>query len=257
MKLLLSSYSLEPFPLEEIFLLGRELNADGLELVLTGQVFRLGINRISQLAGKYNLPIINLHQPAWGIFFTPRWGVLKLVDVARSLGVENVVVHLATVRRSARSRFFDWVRHFEKSSGVNVAFENSSLRFLEQFPRYAADPARLEQFVASRKVNIALDVPKLFLNGGDPYQFFQRCQNSIKTVHVSGFDNEAWHLGLDGRNFDWFGFVSFLKKHHFQGAVNLEVFPVHQWLRFGRPGPEQLLKAKEIIKESFEVLQRA
>ncbi|MEK7532738.1 MAG: hypothetical protein AAB579_04020, partial [Patescibacteria group bacterium] len=66
MKLLLSSYSLEPFPLEEVFLLAKEIKADGLELVLMPAVFKLGLENAKKHSQKHGLPIVNIHQPPWG-----------------------------------------------------------------------------------------------------------------------------------------------------------------------------------------------
>src|SRR3989344_3662404 len=100
MKLLLSSHSLEPFPLEETFLLAKEIKADGLELVLMPSVFRLGLDEVKKLSQKHALPIVNLHQPPWGVLFTGKRGIKKLIKQAELVGAKNIVAHLATMRRS-------------------------------------------------------------------------------------------------------------------------------------------------------------
>ena len=257
MKLLLSSYTLEPFPLEETFLLAQEVGADGLELVLTPAVYRLGLSKIKELSEKYNLPIFNLHQPPWGVFYTGKRGVRKMIKQAQSIGAQNIVVHLATVRRSFNSPFFGWIKRIEKESGINIAFENAASRSLEKWPRYAGEPEKLEKFIQAQNINLTLDVTKAFLAGMDPYQFFQRNRTHIPAMHFHGFSNGDYHIGFRGRDFDWPGFMSFIKKYDYAGTVTLEVFPMHKLFYFDLPSREKLEAAKEIVRVDFAVLKRA
>ncbi len=257
MKLLLSSHSLEPFPLEEVFLLGREVGADGLELVLMPSVYKLGFAKVKELSQKYGLPIVNIHQPPWYVLFTGRRGVNKFLKIAQYFGAQNVVMHLATARRRSLSDFWSWIKTRERETGLSIAFENAAPRFLERWPRYAGVPEALENFIESQKVNLTLDVAKAVLTGTDPYQFFQKHTEQIKVLHFHGFNQGSFHVGFRGHNFDWSGFMSFVKKFNFDGAVTLEIFPFHKWLYFRRPAKEQLARAREIIKESFTLLKRA
>ena len=258
MKLLLSSYSLEPFPLEEVFLLAKEIKADGLELVLMPAVFKLGLENAKKLSQKHGLPIVNIHQPPWGALFTGERGIKKLIREAQLVGAENIVAHLATMRRSFASPFFDWIKAREKESGVNIAFENAAPRGLESRPAYAGHPEKLEKFVASRNINLTFDVAKAFLKGIDPYQFFQRNRANIKVIHIHGFTRGGhFHKGFFGDEFDWAGFMSFVRKFDYQGAVTLEIFPLHRWVYFGLPAPSDFDRARGIIKENFEILRMA
>ncbi len=257
MKLLLSSYSLEPFPLEEVFLLAKEIKADGLELVLMPAVFRLGLDNAKKLSEKYGLPIVNLHQPPWGVLFTGQRGIRKLINQAQEVGAKNIVAHLATMRRGFNSPFFDWIKDTEKESGVNISFENAAPRDLESWPSYAGQPEKLERFVKARNVNLTFDVAKAFLKGIDPYQFFQRHHKNIKVIHIHGFTHQgSFHVGFFGNEFDWSGFMSFVHKFDYQGAVTLEIFPLHRYIHFNLPSPAELARAQEIIKENFEILKR-
>ncbi|MBI2453994.1 MAG: sugar phosphate isomerase/epimerase [Parcubacteria group bacterium] len=258
MRLLLSSYSLAPFPLEEIFLLAKEIGADGLELVLTPAIFKLGLDKAQKLSDTHQLPIVNIHQPPWYVLFTGKRGVLRFVEIARQCGSQNVVVHLATVRRGFNSGFFEWVKGVEGEKGVSIAFENAAPRMLEKFPRYPGHHDQLEKFIKTRKVNMTLDVAKAVLAGIDPYQFFQRNRDQIKVIHIHGFTHQGdFHVGCLGGEFDWVGFMSFVKKFDWPGAVTLEIFPLHKWVHFGLPKTEALDCAKEIIHENFRLLQRA
>ncbi len=256
MKLLLSSYSLEPFPVEEIFLLAREIGADGLELVITPLVLRTGLAKIKELSRQYNLPIYNVHQPAWYVLFTGQGLMKKMIDQAVFFKAENLVAHLATMRRIFHSPFFEWVKETEKERGINIAFENAAPRKLEKFPRYAGSPKKLQEFVQKRKINLTFDVAKAVLAGIDPYQFFQKNHGQIKVVHLHGFKNGDFHIGFNGRNFDWSGFLSFVKKFNYTGMVTLEIFPLHKWFYFNLPQRSELARAKDIIRENFALLKR-
>ncbi|MEK9174953.1 MAG: sugar phosphate isomerase/epimerase [Patescibacteria group bacterium] len=257
MRLLLSSYSLAPFPLEETFLFAQEIKADGLELVLMPSVVMFGLENTRKLSEKYGLPVLNLHQPPWGVLFTGERGIKKLIRQASEVGAQNIVAHLATMRRGFNSPFFEWIKEVEKEKGINIAFENAAPRELENWPSYAGHPEKLEKFVAERNVNLTLDVAKAFLKGIDPYQFFQKNHNNIKVIHAHGFDvNGDFHKSFLENTFDWPGFVSFVRKFDWPGAVTLEIFPLHRWVYFNLPSQSELSRAKEIIRESFGILRR-
>lgn len=259
MKLLLSSYCLEPFPLEETFLFAKEIGADGIELVWIGSTRKQGLKKAKELSQKYQMPIINIHQPPWGIFFTGKRGIRRLIAKAEFIGVKNIVVHLATTRRSFHSGFFDWVKEIENESGINIAFENAASRDLEMFPRYAGtDPEKLEEFIKSRNINVTFDVAKGILCGMDPYQFFKRNIDNIKVMHFHGFNHDSnYHIGFEGHNFDWSGFMSFVKKFGTDVAVTLEIFPMKKWIYINLPSRKVLEESKRFIKENFEILKRA
>ena len=258
MRLLLSSYSLEPFPLEEIFLLGREIGADGLELVLTPEVFKLGLAKVKALAETHQFPVVNIHQPPWYVLFTGQGLMKKMIDQAVFFRAENLVAHLATMRRTFDSPFFEWIKGLESNQNINIAFENAAPRKLERWPSYAGSPEKLEEFVQKRKVDLTLDVAKAVLAGIDPYQFFQRNREQIKVIHIHGFTHKGdFHVGCTGQEFDWLGFMSFVKKFNYLGTVTLEIFPLHKWFRFNLPPSQKLNEAKEIITENFQLLKRA
>ena len=147
MKLLLSSYTFEPFPLEMVFLFAHNVKADGLELILTPQVYQLGFKAIKNLSQKYQVPIINIHQPPWYTLFTGQKQMNKMIAIAKDLGAENLVVHLATLRRNFNSEFFEWIKKREEESKINIAFENAAPRVLENWPSYCGHPEKLESFV--------------------------------------------------------------------------------------------------------------
>ena len=259
MKLLLSSYCLEPFPLEETFLFAKEIGADGIELVLVPSIYSQGLKLAKELSEKYQIPIVNLHQPPWGIFFTGKCGIKRLVEKAKFLGSKNIVVHLATMRRSFNSPFFEWVKQMEKESGINIAFENAAGRVLEGWPKYAGISAeKFEEFVKTRQVSITLDVAKGVLQGIDPYQFFQRNRNIVKAMHFHGFNHESnYHIGFAGHNFDWSGFMSFVKKFDTDVSVTLEIFPMQKWIHFELPSKKIFESSRNFIKENFEILKHA
>lgn len=239
-------------------MLAKEIQVDGLELVLMPTVFKLGLENVKKLSDRYQLPIVNIHQPPWGVLFTGKRGIKKLIRQAQLVGAQNIVAHLATMRRGFNSPFFEWVKEVEKESGINIAFENAAPRDLENWPSYAGHPEKLEEFVKARNVNLTFDVAKAFLKGIDPYQFFQRYHQNIKVIHIHGFNREGnFHIGCAGGEFDWTGFMSFVKKFDYSGAVTLEIFPLHRYINFGLPSQSELARAQAIIKENFEILKRA
>ncbi len=257
MKLLISSYTFEPFPLEEVFLFAHNVKADGIELVITPQVCKIGFEAIKNLSQKYQVPVVNIHQPPWYVLFTGKKQMDKMIAIAKDLGAENLVVHLATVRRNFNSKFFDWIKQREVESKINIAFENAAPRGLEAWPNYCGHPEKLESFVKSRHINLTLDVAKAFLKGFDSYQFFQRNHSNIKVIHVHGFDRKGhFHKGLLEDTFDWAGFASFVKKFNYTGAMTMEIFPLMKLFYFKLPPKEALDRAKDTIEENFRMLRR-
>ncbi len=208
------------------------------------------------MSDKYKIPVLNIHQPPWGILFTGKRGIKRLVNKAKFFGATSITVHLATARRQFNSSFFDWIKELEKESGISAAFENGN-SYLESWPSYAINPEELDKFVSERKVAVTLDVPKASIAGADPYQFFKNHCSEIKVIHAHGFKGNGYHLSFRAGDFDWFGFMSFIKKFNYGGLVTLEVFPMAQYFYFGLPSKEKLESAKKIVKESFEVLKRS
>ncbi len=237
-------------------MLAQEIGADGLELVITPLVLKTGLTKVKELSQQYNLPIYNVHQPPWYVLFTGQGLMKKMIDQTIFFKAENLVTHLATMRRTFHSPFFDWIKETEKEKGISIAFENAAPRRLEKWPSYAGSPEKLQEFVQKRKVNLTFDVAKAVLAGIDPYQFFQRNHSQIKVVHLHGFKNGDFHIGFNGKNFDWSGFLSFVKKFNYTGAVTLEIFPLHKWFYFNFPRRSELDRAKEIIRENFALLKR-
>lgn len=256
MKLLISSYTFEPFPIEEVFLFAHNIKADGIELVITPQVVSLGFEAIKKLSEKYQVPVVSIHQPPWYVIFTGKKRIDKLISIAKNLGAENLVVHLATVRRGFNSNFFDWIKERESESKINIAFENA-VSLLEKWPSYCSHPEKLEEFVKTRHVNLTLDVAKACLKGFDPYQFFQKNNSNIKVIHVHGFDLKGnYHKGCLEGTFDWSGFISFVKKFNYGGVITMEIFPLMKLFYFKLPPKEALDRAKDIIEENFRMLKR-
>ena len=132
-------------------------------------------------------------------------------------------------------------------------------RLFESWPKYAgSDPDRFEKFVKSRDVNVTFDVAKGVINGYDPYQFFQRNRSNIKAMHFHGFNHGSdYHIGFSGHNFDWSGFVSFVRKFDTDVAVTLEIFPMQKFIYFDLPAKKVFEASKDFIKENFEILKRA
>lgn len=245
--------------MEETFKLAKEISADGVELVLAPSIYSQGLKLAKELSQKYQIPIINLHQPPWGVFFTGKMSLRWLISKARFLESKNIIIHLATVRRTFNSKFFDWVKNLEKESGINIAFENASGRILEGFPKYAGlDPDMFEKFVRERKISVTFDVAKGILHGMDPYQFFQKNKDNIKAMHFHGFNRDNnYHIGFSGHNFDWSGFMSFVKKFNTDVAITLEIFPMSKLIHFNMPSPKTFKSAREFVAENFEILKRA
>ena len=236
MKLLISSYTFEPFPLEEVFLFAHNVKADGIELVLTPQVYKLGFEAVKNLSSKYQVPVVNIHQPPWYVLFTGKKQMNKMIAIAKDFGAENLVVHLATVRQGFNSKFFDWIREREMESKINIAFENAAPRGLESWPDYCGHPDKLETFVKSKHVNLTLDVAKAVLKGFDPYQFFQRNNSNVKVIHMHGFSKDGhFHKSFLEDTFDWPGFFSFVRKFNYTGAITMEIFPLGRIFYFKLP----------------------
>ena len=100
-------------------------------------------------------------------------------------------------------------------------------------------------------------MPKAFFKGFDPYQFFQKNHNNIKVIHAHGFArNGDFHKEFLGHDFDWPGFMSFVRKFNYAGAVTMEIFPFGHLFYFKLPSQADLDKAQEVIEENFGILKR-
>src|SRR3989344_8351347 len=98
MKLLFSTQSLPYFPLEDSFLMARELGFDGVDLVLNIRHALASEKKIRGLVERSGISVINVHQPVWQWPYTSRGAMSRLCKFAHSIGVESVTVHLSVFR---------------------------------------------------------------------------------------------------------------------------------------------------------------
>ena len=86
----------------------------------------------------------------------------------------------------------------------------------------------------------------------------KRNHNNIKVIHAHGFlqKGREFHKEFIGHEFDWPGFMSFVRKFNYAGAVTMEIFPFGRLFHFKLPPQVILDKAKETIEDNFRILKR-
>ncbi|WP_153502910.1 sugar phosphate isomerase/epimerase family protein [Cumulibacter manganitolerans] len=129
-RVLLSSASVFPEPLDAAFELAHELGYDGLEVMIWGDPASQDAAAIAELIQVAQLPVGSVHAPC--LLITARvWGtepgpkLTKSVRLAHQIGARTVVVHPPFRWQSRYAReFAAGVRALERQSGRVIAVEN-------------------------------------------------------------------------------------------------------------------------------------
>lgn len=235
----LSTACLIPLPLATTLPLAAEAGYDGVELVLSGEVARLGASKALSLASQHGLNVHTVHQPlmAWG-----RWRLLvaraeAAVRLALELGCKAAVIHSPLAYHYRAPCVQEWIVAVERcvrlaeGSAVQVALEN---------PPYAAhagrlpilsDPLELMGFAREHDLAVTLDTCHAGTARLDLVAAYQALRGRLVNVHLSDQRASAPQLAR-GR------LASVLTDHQMPGVGGLALHDLVQRLaQDGYKGP--------------------
>jgi sugar phosphate isomerase/epimerase len=204
--------------------------AHGIELWV-GLKSRWTIGHYEQLAQKYGVPIVSLHQPLWamtGIYFDKGFFTL-----AQKLGVQHVTCHPLpgiSLRDKRMRTYFKRLAAMQEITGVRVLIENLPQiyrnRFLHRFFPPASDTSDVSQIhkVASEfGLGVTLDTDHIHLPEPHKQAWFDAILSEIGNIHLSSFDSDKRHLPLYMGDLRTAEFVHYLQKRNYAGSITLEI----------------------------------
>jgi sugar phosphate isomerase/epimerase len=252
MKLLFSTQSLPYFPLEDSFLMAKELGFDGIDLVLNIRHALASEKKIRGLMERSGIPTVNVHQPMWQWPYTSRGALLRLCRFARSIGAASVTVHLS-VFRFHRKEIFPFIKKLEEKYAITICGENGKYRTLETPPTFAWREDAITELAAKENLHLTLDVPGLIKSGGDPFSFFEKNRDRIGLVHLHGFRGK-FHKPLGLTDIEVVPFYAHLIEANFAYPVVLEVFPLRDRISAGIPRRALLGEVRDILRKDVQIL---
>lgn len=257
MKITLSSGTLYTFPLRKVFEIARELEFDGIELIINQEFQRINslqlveelqesipihsihapfmpldgwgtqidsLKHSVELAEKRAIPLVNFHPPSWMGFEVGFWRWLyKIRDFQKEVGAENVLVTMENM---------PWVGKFN----IN--------------PHILSDTRKFIDFIEERNLFMTFDCTHMGSGKANFINDFYLCYNSgkIRNIHFSDYGHGREHLIPGHGMLPLTRFLNHLSNTDYNDTVTLELSP-HEF-----PKDEEIIKAS--LTEILAYLRR-
>ncbi len=217
----LSTACLFPWPLEAALEMAAAAGFEGVELVLSPEMRRLGSAQTARRVAAAGLRLLTVHQPLWPI---GRWHRLSArmraaTEFGADVGCAAVVVHCPELTRWADSLARAWLAALEHCRRL-LAGSPTRLA-LENITGHGAggrclldDPAELAQFVAERGLRATLDTCHAGATPDGLWTTYAALRPHLANVHWSD-RRRSPSQRRDGR------LVSVFRHHQMPGAGDL------------------------------------
>ena len=273
MRISLSTGSLYLYPLRQIFAVAKDTGFEGLELVLSPEVFIRGSGYVRRLSQEYELPIFTLHPPMIPI---RRWRehhelLPQMIPVARDLGCQFIIIHAPKalnltegLGREYSAAVRAGVRELSRSS-PKLSVENQAV-FQALDTRYVlSSPAELRSFADQYDLILTLDTAHAASFPYDILEAYQIFGDRLGNIHLSDFRS-----GLSIP--PWFNMHSYFKHHQipgdgdlpllellrrlkadsYEGLLSLEISPVALQAWRPRRAKRNLSRCLDFVKKALE-----
>jgi sugar phosphate isomerase/epimerase len=193
LKFSLSTGTLYPYPLRQVFRWARQAGFDGVELVINPEAAIRGGRAVRRLAQAEGVELFSAHPT---ILPLPGWrerdgGMARTIELAQDAGIGQVVMHTPRSRGLdegeglvLRRRIERWQRQLA-GSNLRLAIENKAIR-AEAHRHYALTPLdRLRAFADRYDLGLVLDTTHAGTAGEDLVQARRLFGNRLVNVHLS------------------------------------------------------------------------
>jgi sugar phosphate isomerase/epimerase len=189
----LSTGTLYPYPLRQVFRWARQAGFDGVELVINPEAAMRGGRAVRRLARAEGVEIFSAHPT---VVPFPGWrerdgGMARTIALAQAAGIDLVVMHIPRSESLDegeglvfRQRIEGWQGRLA-GSGLRIAVENKAIR-AEGHWRYALTPLdRLRAFAERYDLGLVLDTAHAGTAGEDLLQARRLFDTRLVNVHLS------------------------------------------------------------------------
>lgn len=193
MRFSLSTGTLYPYPLRQVFRWARQAGFDGVELVINPEAAMRGGRAVRRLARAEGVEIFSAHPT---VVPFPGWrerdgGMARTIALAQAAGIGLVVMHIPRSESLDegeglvfRQRIEGWQGRLA-GSGLRIAVENKAIR-AERHWRYALTPLdRLRAFAERYDLGLVLDTAHAGTAGEDLLQARRLFDTRLVNVHLS------------------------------------------------------------------------
>jgi sugar phosphate isomerase/epimerase len=254
----LSTACLAPLSLATILRLAAEAGYDGLELVLSPEIERLGTDRVLALASQHALRVHTVHQPliAWGRSRRLTARAEAAVQMALGLQCDAAVIHAPHAYHYGDPWVREWTAVVERCVRLT---QGTSTRIALENPPYAAhagrlpilsEPLELAGFAREHGLAVTYDTCHAGTAGLDLMAAYEALREHLANVHLSDM-RAPWHRLAKGR------LASIWTDHQIPGAGELALCDLLQRLaRDGYTGPVTVEVNPVVIGNVWSPLRR-
>jgi sugar phosphate isomerase/epimerase len=240
MDIILSTGCLYKYSLPEIFQIAKAAGFDGIELLISRNNCNIGTDRIRELSGKYDIPILSLHSPfvicdGWGGFWDR---IRKSLSIAIELSIPLVNFHPPSglvFRYHLDGELSERIRTYKdlvKDSGIVLTIENlptirTFRRFFTNrlFPRMINNIYQIAEFTVNNDIFFTFDTTHIGTTGIDLLKAYAVFRGTIANIHLSDYDGRWQHL-LPGTGYlPLEKLLAQVKRDGYNGIITLETCP--------------------------------
>lgn len=262
MDVLFSTGSLTGFTLSSIFDIARRVGADGIELMLTGQLLRQDPSRVQELERTFGVPVRAIHT------------VMRLGRVSPERAASDIVMSAAYANQFVRCHALvvhgpethslhtgaarTWLSALETAcemtehSSINIALENPGRLTPKAPPTVLDHPDRLRWLAQEWGVAITYDTSHAASQQWDVLGTATKLAPQLANVHLSDYHARSYRSALANaflRDHQLPGagmlpleaLLAGLSAAQYRGVITLELSPVSLRVPW-RPTTERLLK---------------
>jgi sugar phosphate isomerase/epimerase len=272
MRLSFSTASFYHLPLRFSLGLARDLDFDGVELVIGPEYALLGERRVHKLIEQSGVRVLSLHQPMvpFGLPL-PGWSrqqartIPRTIAAAHSFGCEVVVIHATTARMEGNLRWHAYAQAMraaleQPGPPLTVGVEISQ-HTKRAFREAMDDVEAVLRFVEDQgeQVGITLDTAHTAANGDDLLALYTKLRSRLRNIHLSDWTirggKHRTHLVPGEGRAPLAEFLEELARDQYAGLVTLEVSPYHLHGWSLRQSRERLAESLAYVRAHLQTTQ--
>ncbi len=193
MRFSLSTGTLYPYPLRQVFRWARQAGFDGVELVVNPEVAARGGEAVRRLAQAEGVELFSVHPT---VVPFPGWrerdgGIARAIALAQEAGIGQVIMHTPRSESLDKGEGLIFQQRIERwqsqlaGSGLRLAVENKAIR-AEAHQHYALTPLdRLRTFADRHDLDLVLDTAHAGTAGEDLLLARRLFGDRLVNVHLS------------------------------------------------------------------------
>ena len=183
--------------IDEDIKVAKKSGYDGIDYIATPQDLFVSPSRVLEVAKKYNMPILTLHQPLLLILFSPEMLFPRMIHLAQFFPDLLLTNHHLSgmINIQKDPEIVKKLLYLGKKSDIQFSFELNPAE-VWFYPRETHEPQEFALFMKKNKLPMTLDTSHVATHNEDIVSFFSENHTYIEFIHLSDYKDGKQHLPL-------------------------------------------------------------